>query len=596
MFEYRDIFITEKNELYLITDYIPTKDEHNYDITCELNGVQTMLKLVTMAKAPQCVGVHKCQVDGTSEVNVVFNGHKYTVERIKQPHHYLSLCTLFKDDYDLVPQWIDYYTRRGVEHFYLYYNGTLEELYRKAPFFKEFSPDIVTLKAWPYIYWKAPGVHAAQPPAMHSGLYRSNTDWLGFFDLDEYVNHCDIKLYLSSLNRNNTSSVVFDNSWAKMSHKNVHNTPIIRNKQKEPRRSKFIINTDNVIGCGVHRERKIRAGKQVFSHVIFFHFYDWSGRRNDVSKWITEPIKAHYKKYENIDMITFLQQYKGKEIVFIPNPGNAGDSLIAYGTMQLFDKVGLNYVIDSNTDKTNKVLFLAGGGNLVGLYSSCHNVLSQYMNSNEIVVLPHTIDKCDNLLKKLPDTVKIICRDRRSYDYVHGLIKHKDNVLLSHDMAFHIEGIDEVKRTRGTGLLNCFRTDREKVSMPLPANNIDLSVTLRKAGNTSNKECIKEVALSVFKKLSQYDTINTNRLHIAIAGSLLGKKVNLFPGSYFKNQEVFNHSLKYRYPNVQFKLPIMINSPKLPIVYKTPIRKSNKTVKIIHKKLTNNDNTHKKVT
>lgn len=44
-------------------------------------------------------------------------------------------------------------------------------------------------------------------------------------------------------------------------------------------------------------------------------------------------------------LVEFLKKYENKDIIYIPNPGNAGDSLIAYGTITLFKKIGLNYKI-----------------------------------------------------------------------------------------------------------------------------------------------------------------------------------------------------------------------------------------------------------
>jgi exopolysaccharide biosynthesis predicted pyruvyltransferase EpsI len=44
----------------------------------------------------------------------------------------------------------------------------------------------------------------------------------------------------------------------------------------------------------------------------------------------------------------------------------------------------------------------------------------------------------------------------------------------------------------------------------------------------------------------------TDRLHVAIASSLMGKEVHLYAGSYFKNKEVFLSTLKEYFPNVLF--------------------------------------------
>ena len=41
-------------------------------------------------------------------------------------------------------------------------------------------------------------------------------------------------------------------------------------------------------------------------------------------------------------------------------------------------------------------------------------------------------------------------------------------------------------------------------------------------------------------------------LHLAIAGALLGKPVECYPNSYFKNEAVYHFSMKDRFPNVQW--------------------------------------------
>jgi exopolysaccharide biosynthesis predicted pyruvyltransferase EpsI len=50
--------------------------------------------------------------------------------------------------------------------------------------------------------------------------------------------------------------------------------------------------------------------------------------------------------------------------------------------------------------------------------------------------------------------------------------------------------------------------------------------------------------------LANFESINTDRLHVAIAGSLLGKKVRVFEGNYHKIRSVYEHSIKERFPNV----------------------------------------------
>jgi len=273
----------------------------------------------------------------------------------------------------------------------------------------------------------------------------------------------------------------------------------------------------------------------------------------DTSNPETLNMNNDLKKYNKINIINFLKTYKNKKIIYIPNPGNAGDSLIAFGTLQTFKKVGLKYEIGNiNKEYNNQILFYAGGGNLVGIYKNCRKFINKNKDKNKIIILPHTIAKEDELIKNLNNNIILICREKMSYDYVYNIIKNKNNVFLSKDMAFYINNIEKYKKIKGNGVCNCFRQDCEKTSINIPNNNIDLSNKLNKSGNTNNINVINSVSLSIFDYLSKFDTINTNRLHMAIAASLLNKNVNFYSNSYYKNKAVFDYSINNIFKNTIF--------------------------------------------
>lgn len=260
------------------------------------------------------------------------------------------------------------------------------------------------------------------------------------------------------------------------------------------------------------------------------------------------------EKPQVINMIDFLNGYLSKDIIYIPNPGNAGDSLIAMGTLQLFAKVGINYTIGNFYESyKGKTIFYAGGGNLVGLYKECYNFLNKNKKNNEIVLLPHTVKDVDGLLTTFDSNVKIICREYVSYVYVHSCMKYPKNVLLSKDMALYITGLETYSNIKGIGEENCFRLDCEKTSISIPSENIDISTVFEVPNNVDQPEIINKVCHSVFEYLSRFEVINTNRLHVAIAGGMIGKKVNLYRNIYYKNKAVFDYSLKDVFPNISFK-------------------------------------------
>ena len=41
---------------------------------------------------------------------------------------YLSLCLITKDEHLYLPEWLDWHRKLGVEHFYIYDNGTHDHL------------------------------------------------------------------------------------------------------------------------------------------------------------------------------------------------------------------------------------------------------------------------------------------------------------------------------------------------------------------------------------------------------------------------------------------------------------------------------------
>jgi exopolysaccharide biosynthesis predicted pyruvyltransferase EpsI len=260
------------------------------------------------------------------------------------------------------------------------------------------------------------------------------------------------------------------------------------------------------------------------------------------------------------NIIPFLKEkYSNKEIVYCPNPGNGGDRLIAYGTFEIFKKSNLKWEFyNHRITYKNKIIFYSGGGNLVGIYKDCENFINKHNNNNnEIVILPHTIKNVDNLLSKLNKNITIFCRERISFEYVKQKFKYTNNIFLSKDLAFYIP-INVLNKYTKTGMGECnlFRCDKEKTVIEIPSDNNDLSVTVLPGGPKrwlcDNVTDVINISEKIFEYISKYETVNTNRLHLAIASILIGKKVNFYPNNYFKNKAVYEYSIKNKYPNIIF--------------------------------------------
>jgi exopolysaccharide biosynthesis predicted pyruvyltransferase EpsI len=300
-----------------------------------------------------------------------------------------------------------------------------------------------------------------------------------------------------------------------------------------------------------------------------------------------------------INIKEYLKTYVGGEQVYYqPNPGNAGDSLIACATFQIFSDSGLPYRLweGANFDPADKILFFGGGGSLVFHYDQVAGIIGKiHQKLKKLIILPQTINCHEGLLKALGSNVDIFCRDRVSYEYVKN-ISLKANVMLADDLAFGLKTQEiltknsrfllsaffselrymlknnqrlrlapptfkelkfflgkeiELFRLPKGDTLHCFREDAEKSGVKLPDDNIDLSGLL-KHKKVINRANAFWVCNQFLRFIDSFPKVKTNRLHVAIAAALLNKRVYLYKNSYYKNEAVYKYSMENRFPNVEF--------------------------------------------
>ncbi len=268
--------------------------------------------------------------------------------------------------------------------------------------------------------------------------------------------------------------------------------------------------------------------------------------------------------YNEIIIEDFLKKYPGQEVVYCANPGNAGDAIMAHATFQLFEKLNIRpQVIGYKDVVKDKVVFYSGGGNLVeGKYRHAfHFINNNYRQNREIILLPHTVHGYDDLLLSAKN-LTIICREKISYQYLAAAGFPPERLFLAHDMAFLLPETEfQDFHQKGLGVANCFRTDMESTGLfVIPADNVDISLSWN--GELWHRpDFAKNVTHSLACYLSAFETVKTDRLHIAILAGILGKKVVLYPNNYYKIKAVYTYSMKDVFPNVTF---IEINQPAAP--------------------------------
>ncbi len=106
-----------------------------------------------------------------------------------------------------------------------------------------------------------------------------------------------------------------------------------------------------------------------------------------------------------------------------------------------------------------------------------------------------------------------------------------------HDTAFFLDP-PQVPGS-GTGWFIRDDTESERAIRP-PEHNRDVSA---EGDEWSDPEI-------VFGAVRPFAVVVTDRLHVAIAGALTGKRVYLFPSNYFKIPAIFDASIRDHYPQV----------------------------------------------
>jgi len=278
-----------------------------------------------------------------------------------------------------------------------------------------------------------------------------------------------------------------------------------------------------------------------------------------------------------------LRSLKSNEFVYVPNPGNAGDSLIAYATFRLFEKLSLRYEVGDHTHVyPGRIVVYAGGGNLVEPYKNANQfLLGNLPTCRLLVILPHSVRGYHDTLAKMDSKCVIFCREQPSFDFVRHHTS-KAEVLLSHDLALSVDfdrlraeviqgGIQPhatlrhrlrdlksdlktlvygFQNRRSPGVLNVMRRDYEKTRYPIRGGNLDVSHLCAWPGMVLNLDAARRAIARMIGLIERFETVRTNRLHIGILSAMLGKQVELYDNSYGKVRAVYEHSLRDRFANI----------------------------------------------
>jgi CDP-glycerol glycerophosphotransferase len=182
------------------------------------------------------------------------------------------------------------------------------------------------------------------------------------------------------------------------------------------------------------------------------------------------------------------------------------------------------------------VLVSGGGGSWRNENSGNYRFVDQTSQAfQKAIILPHTFEA--GPLSRTACEIRYFSRDSSlstlSIPFATPV----------HDMAFFLQ-IPHILQTRSSGVGLFLRKDPERSPM---SREFEDSLDISSLGNHRNS------VTPFFQIISSFDRLVTDRMHVGIAGAMLGKKVDLYPSNYDKTKAVFDHSMITNFPNVRLR-------------------------------------------
>jgi hypothetical protein len=127
------------------------------------------------------------------EINYDDQIYEIEIEQLNLKEDEIYISTLFKDDYELLNQYLKYYSNLGINNFFLYYNDIINDDFVEEINNINKGKYNIYLIEWNYIYWwvhtNNPKHHHAQTMAINDSLniLKNYCSYILYNDLDEYI-------------------------------------------------------------------------------------------------------------------------------------------------------------------------------------------------------------------------------------------------------------------------------------------------------------------------------------------------------------------------------------------------------------------------
>lgn len=288
-----------------------------------------------------------------------------------------------------------------------------------------------------------------------------------------------------------------------------------------------------------------------------------------------------------MDNIESLFKKKGcKRVLAVEPGGNPGDGLIYRGWYKMADRLNIKYDIISKDSfglalpleytgvkssvqalawhvriRTHQLLrnydaiYIHGSGGFNDIWNATTYIYAHLGDIFDcpLIVGPQSVyfDETDPhaIFETVSTPVYFFTREKYSFDILKPVVERHENIELnlSPDTALYLDEKDLTVDTDPKYTLYSFRDDRESCvsDEDLPAENT----------GKVRREDIAQVTNTVeeyMQAIASADEVHTDRLHIGVGSSILGKDVTIYDNRYHKNRGIYEYCLS-EYPNTKFK-------------------------------------------
>jgi exopolysaccharide biosynthesis predicted pyruvyltransferase EpsI len=229
------------------------------------------------------------------------------------------------------------------------------------------------------------------------------------------------------------------------------------------------------------------------------------------------------RRQEHKGMLSHFLAGQQPLVVLSESRGNLGDGLIREGMHHLLDDAGIAFEVVADdlsiADSVSKTLLLRGGGGYDQLFHAYFPalVLRAAPLFRRVVILPASFDPQEGIVKQCLEEPNVFAMAREMQSF-RALAPFGRRLAALDCAVYHRRFTPQAAAsTAGTGTLLVLRGDQgsplvSKSLQPNPVLNDDIGLTARNVDDWLGR-------------IDAVRTIITDRMHVAVAAILLGKKV-----------------------------------------------------------------------